>query len=285
MSDVEPDRHNFPDFFKYGVRFNPSTCERDVYRTILFQGLSINTTLGQLLQRVRGGMIVDAKILSTETIVGSNSALIVFRFEHEALTYEDYSKKHPIIVNGQAIKAKALSTPTYPMPLNLRKAMGTYLHTRCLEVYNFPRKVPIAELRANLRVCPQIEGDRMVHLNMRTDGVLEVHFSSVFYAGQGYGMFTAFRTYRGCRTSFVPDPCAQPVETLDEGCKSKTKCGPGIHPVVIPNVLNDTSTDNPPFDVPDSLNAPRSSIYPVPMTDSFGETDLQPIADGAVSVA
>lgn len=225
----------FPDLFKYGLRFNPSASIPNVYRTVLFKGLSTDTTLAQLLEHVRGGTVIDAKLLDTEKITGNNTALVVFFCENEALACEDYSKTHPIVVNNQAILVNALPTPTYPMSLNLRTAVEDYRHTRCLEIYNYPRHVPLAALRADLRICPQMEGDRIVHVDMRKDGVLEIHFSAINYAGQAFAMFTSFRLYRGCKAYFMEDPCSQPVESLSD-CKEAI----GTVQDGLPKTINDS---------------------------------------------
>ena len=212
-----PLEYGHPDFFRYGIHFEPEKHERDVYRTILISDLPANSTLREVLSKVRGGTVVDAKLLDTMKMIGAKSALVTFLHEHAAHDYEEYAKTHRIMVNNRVVKIAALPTPTYPMKPGLRTATKDHRHTRCLEVHNFPRRrVSEVKLRADLRVCPEMHGDRLEYANLRKDGILELHFSSIDHAGRGFGMLTSFRMYSGCKARFVQDPCAQPVETLNQ---------------------------------------------------------------------
>ena len=214
-AEIGPDERNFvPDLLKYGVRFEPRPSERNIYRTVLVRGLSLDTTMHQLLQNVRGGKVVDAKLLETCKFIGSNSALIIFLHEHAAIAYEEYTRINSLTVNNQLVSVKVVNSPTYPTRIGLKKAIEDLQHTRCLEIREFPRHVSEFQLRLDLRVSSQMNGDRVEHLKMRKDGILELHFPSIDYAGQGFGMFTTYRLYKGCKACFVPDPCAQPLKTL-----------------------------------------------------------------------
>jgi len=224
--NVGPSEHCYPEFFKYGIRFEPDKDERDVYRTILITELPTDTTMHQVLEKLAGGAIVDAKLLDTMKVTGSMSALINFLHEHAAMEYQEYAHSHPVMINNQLANVKALSTPTWPIAANLKAAINDHHHIRCLEVLNFPRQqVSELKLRSDIRVHAQVKGDRVEHINVRKDGVLELHFSSITYAGQGYGMFTSFRLYKGCKTRFVADPCARPVEALDQDCNTHDQAG------------------------------------------------------------
>jgi len=214
-AEIGPHERSFvPDLFKYGVRFKPDPSERNIYRTILVQGLSSDTTMRQILQNIRGGEVVDAKLLETCKLTGSNSALIVFLHEHAAMAYEEYARNNPLTINNQPVSAKVVNSPTYPTRTGLKKAIEDLQHTRCLEIHNFPRQVSESQLRLDLRVSAHMHGDRVEHLKMRKDGILELHYSSIAYAGQGFGMFTTYRLYKGSKACFVLDPCAQPLATL-----------------------------------------------------------------------
>lgn len=222
-SDAGPHEHIFPDFFKYGVRFDPDPSEHNIYRTITISGLPIDMTISTLLEKVRGGLVVDAKLLNIKEIAGSKTALITFFHEHSALAYEEYAESHPRLFNNSSVEVKTLSTPTWPLSVSLRKAIEEHKHTRCLEVYNFPKHISQEKFRNDIRVCPQMNGDRIEYMAQREDGVLELRFSSIDYAGQGFAMFTCFRGYKRCKAIFVQDPCAMPLETLDQGLDGQAK--------------------------------------------------------------
>lgn len=244
--------HSFPDLFKYGVRFEPDPNERDIYRTVLIRGIPVETKMKELLEKVRGGMVVDAKLLDTQKLTGSNTALIIFLHEHAALAYEEYAQTNPVVLNGRQAVVIALPTPTYPMPISLRRAIEDHQHTRCLEVHKFPRHVPETKLRADLRVYFSISGHRLQHMKMRNDGILELHFSAVNYAGKGFGMLTTFKLYNGCKTFFVADPCAQPVETLLQ----KPIAGPGA--INIDGAITEASPEPNTFTVDQSAKSAKA---------------------------
>ena len=212
-----------PDIFKYGVRFDPDPSEHNIYRTITISGLPLDMTISTLLEKVRGDLVVDAKLLNIKEIAGSKTALITFFHEHSALAYEEYAESHPRLFNNPSVEVKILSTPTWPLSISLRKAIEEHKHTRCLEVYNFPKHISQEKFRNDIRICPQMNGDRIEYIAKREDGVLELRFSSIDYAGQGFGMFTCFRDYKRCKAIFVQDPCAMPLETLDQGLDGQAK--------------------------------------------------------------
>lgn len=200
--------------FKHGVRFNPDKSQRDVYRTVVVSCIPLGVELGMILNYVRGGPIIEANLLDTSNIKGKNSALITFLHEYSAMAYEEHAKNHPIIFAQSEIRVAVVSTPTWPTRIKLRKAIFDHQHTRCLEVHNFPRKIGPSKLQTELRVSRELKFHHIVHKNLRKDGVLELHFSGIDRAGQAYGMLSTLEAYSGCTVCFVPDPCAQPLDTL-----------------------------------------------------------------------
>ena len=206
---------NYPDFFKYGIRFMPADSQRDVYRTIIVSNLSPNINLGILLGYVRGGLVVDAKLLDTVNITGKKSALITFLDERAAIEFEDYTDKHPVIINSVVAKVQVVSTPTWPVGIRLRKAIIDHHHTRCLEVFKFPEQIPAPKFRANLKIHPGTEIDPVTYMREGNHGFVELHFSSINWAGRAYGMLTTWKVYRDCRPRYSPDPCNQPFETAE----------------------------------------------------------------------
>lgn len=209
------DELRYPDLFKYGVHFSPPDSERDVYRTIIVSNLPPDISLCTLLKHVRGGPIIDAKLLDTVRITGMKSALIIFLHEHAAMAFEDYAKKDSVKINGVAAQVHVVSTPTWPMRIPLRKAIFDHHHTRCLEVDNFPEQISAPRLRNDLMVCMEMNFDRITYMQKRKDGILELQFSSIDWAGHAYGMLSCFRAYRNCTPNFAPDPCARVLETFE----------------------------------------------------------------------
>lgn len=211
-----PSELRCPDLFKHGIRFNPPDNERDVYRTVIVSNLSPHIKLGNLLDHVRGGQVIDVKLLDTVKITGMKSALIVFLHEYAAMAFEDYTKNYPVIIDGVAAQVRVVSTPTWPLRIPLRKAIFDHHHTRCLKVFHFPEQISAQRFRADLNTCLKMDFDRITYGHKQKDGVLELHFSSVDWAGHAFGMLSSYKAYRGCTPLFAPDPCAQPLETLED---------------------------------------------------------------------
>lgn len=217
---IGPTEFTFPDVFKYGICYSPGPSVRDVYRTVSISGLASTVTMTALLEKVRGGVVVSAKLLDTTTITGSNTALITFLHEQAAMLFEDHAIQQSLTFAEHRVKVKLLSKPTWPTPIPLRKAIYDHGHTRCLTIRNFPRNISPEALRRDLRVCCVMVTDRIESMNMGTDGVLELRFESIWTAGKAYGILTSWRVYRQCKVEFSPDPCAQPLEIVDKQADS-----------------------------------------------------------------
>lgn len=200
-----------PNIFKYGIGFNPDPAEHDVYRTIVISCLPLNITLGVLLNQVRGGLIVDAKVLDTISVANSKTALVVFYHEHAARAYCEHTQTYPLTFAKSVSRVTLVSKPTWPIPISLQKAIVDHQHTRCLEVHKFPRQISPASLRQDLHICSAVTMDAIEYMAMRTDGILEIRFSAIKYAEQAYGVLNSNHNYRQCNTNFMPDPCAHPL--------------------------------------------------------------------------
>lgn len=205
----------FPDLFRYGIRFRPEVNETDIYRTVLVDNLPPKMTLFPLLQRVKGGLVLDAKMLNTIRVTGSMSAIITFVHDFGARAFIDGVSRQPLVFGTHhRARVTLLPTPTYPISKSLRAAIVTHGHTRCLEIRNFPRGITPAALERDLRVCDTMSTHRIEAKRMRDDGVLEMRFTSVGYAGRAYGILTSRVRYRGCGVVFSRDPCARAWEAV-----------------------------------------------------------------------
>ena len=205
----------FPDIFKYGICYKPGPSAGNVYRTITISGLPLAVTMNALLKKVQGGAVVSAMLLDTFTITGSQTALITFLYEHDAVLFEDYAIQHPEKFRSHGVKVVLLTTPTWPMSVPLHRAIFEHGHTRCLQVHNFPHHISPEILRRDLRGCAAIVSDRIETVKMGDNGVLELGFESIAAAGKAYGILTKYREYGQCKVTFSPDPCAQLLESFD----------------------------------------------------------------------
>ncbi|KAL8671443.1 MAG: hypothetical protein Q9168_004049 [Polycauliona sp. 1 TL-2023] len=218
---VTEQEHNFPDIFRYGIRFRPDPGETNVYRTILIDDLPKGLSISQLLDRIRGGEVMDAKLLDTTTINDHMTALVVFLHERHAKAFESRMRQSTQEFCGARVRVALLPTPTYPAAKNLQIAIEKHNHTRCLEVFNFPKNVTPAELKRDLRICNAMTTNRIETTKMRADGVLELRFTAIKYAGQAYGCLTTFRRYQLAEVVYAADPCAGPWDDKQSATTSQ----------------------------------------------------------------
>ena len=96
-----------------------------------------------------------------------------------------------------------------------RAAVMVHCHTRCLEVRGLPASITPVELKRDLRLHEAIgHSHRIEFMQKRPDGVVEIRFTSVDYAGRGYGILTMWKRYKGCQVIRSPDPCTQPWDRI-----------------------------------------------------------------------
>ena len=208
----------YPEFFKYGIHYIPKLNEHNLYRTVAISGILPSVTMKALLEKVRGGTIVDAKILDTVKITGSNTALVTFLYECSAVAYEEHARQHPIAFSNVFARISVVSTPTWPMLDSLRLGIEESGHTRCLEVHNIPSYISLPAVREELRSSPVMKSDSIEWMRLSANGVLRLRFSCIRAAVHSSDLFIKASRYRGCTFKYIPDPCAQPLETLLKKC-------------------------------------------------------------------
>ena len=204
----------YPDFFKHGIHYVPRCNEQDIYRTVAISGLLPSVTMKSLLEKVRGGIVVDAKLLDTAKITGSQTALVTFLHEYSAMAYEEHARQHPIAFSDAIAQISVVPTPTWPMPFTLRTGIEKSGHARCFEVHNFPRNISLTVVKQELTSSPVMKSNSLECARLGTDGVLGLRFSSIRAAVRSSALFTKALRYQGCTVKYIPDPCAQPLETL-----------------------------------------------------------------------
>lgn len=284
--DVLTSRHSaqtgtrVPDMLKYGIRYVPKLHEQDVYRTVAISGLLPSVTMMALLEKVRGGMLVDAKLLDTSKIIGSNTALVTFLHERAAKAYEDHAKMHPIAFNNVVAQVSVILTPTWPMPVNIRTSIEEFGHTRCFEVHGIPRNILLPAVRRELTASPVMKSDSLECMRLGADGVLGLRFLSIRAAEQSRALLTKTLRYRGCTVKCIPDPCAQPLETVLEQATDT------------PEIVEEGNTPKPPNE-PEAKAAPNQQDGRLTKVDWTGdsahrrgrgfETRADPAADGSVN--
>lgn len=202
----------FPEFLQNGLQFNPPPGSWNVFRTLVISNLPQAATMTELLDKIRGGVVVDAKLLDTSSITGGKTALVTFLHEQAAKALQTYVKEHPITIGNRLAHVSVVQTPTWPIPPNYETALLNGGGTRCLEVRKYPRHISPRDLRRHLHLRSVITWDRIECMALRDDGALAVRFESTASAADARGVFTTHPAFRGCAVRFAPDPCAQPLE-------------------------------------------------------------------------
>ena len=203
-----------PDYFRWGISYRPLPHETNTLRSLSMTNLPADISLSLLLDKVRGGVIVAARLLDTRKITNSLSALVTFVLEESAIAYNGFIRTNPITFGGIQVQVQLLCTPTWPLSNSLRTAINVHYHTRCLEVFGFPCSITLTVLRQDLRVHLVVHVDAIEFMQLRDDGVLELRFSSIEYAGKARDILSTWKKYRRCVVSFARDPCAMQLETM-----------------------------------------------------------------------
>ncbi|KAL8705720.1 MAG: hypothetical protein Q9201_001154 [Fulgogasparrea decipioides] len=222
--------HAFPDLFRYGIRFCPDPNESDIYRTVVVDNLPPDIVLSALLRHIKGGALLDAKLLDTTNIDGHLTATIEFVHEYGARIFERRARQVPLLFAGVRARVALLPTPTWPMSLPTRMAVMEHGHTRCLEIHNLPYDISPSDLKRDLRVYHAMPNShRIESMEKQADGVVKIRFTSVNFAGRAYGILTTHSRYRRCHIKRSPDPCAEPWDTIPERPEVATTPVAAIH--------------------------------------------------------
>ena len=189
------------DLFYYGPPFSPSR-NQDTFRTITISGIPANIDLLSVLNKIRGGAILESQLLDTVPITGFKTARIVFLDELSALAFEDNAVSHPSMFRGLNVTADLVDTPTWPVEYNCQ-------HSRCMEINNVPSAIKPKELLEAIGH----EMNHPIYMRKLNNGNIILHFSSIKKAELAYGLLP--RTYRGCQPHFIADPCSEPLEPVE----------------------------------------------------------------------
>ena len=216
---VDFERKKLPDLREPELHYNPMAGSWNVFRTLVISNIPQEATMTELLDQVRGGVVVDAKLLDTISITGAKTAIVVFLYERTAIALEAYARRYPIVINTQTTITTLLKTPTWPALGQQDNFDGT--RTRCLEVSKYPRNISPSELRHQFRVSSALKWDRIEHMVLRDDNVLMIRFHSMADAAVAKTRFESFRNFQGCVVKFAPDPCAQPLRAKGESDAKK----------------------------------------------------------------
>jgi hypothetical protein len=208
----------FPEFFRYGICYRPSSTDSNFLRTVMLVNLPVGTEMRDVLARIRGGEVLSASLLNTVKITRAMSARVVFRHEASAEEYVLHAKQHPIVFGDGDEKQEAevtlLDTPTYPPSPRFLSRLLSHGQSRCLSLPNFPPSLSLTALERHLSGNNAVRGSMLVEMWIDESGTLHLQFSDVSWAGAAYGVVTHHSSYRGLDVLFSNDPCSGPVDEL-----------------------------------------------------------------------
>lgn len=199
--------------------YTPSTGGSKHQRTVLISAIALSVNEQQLLGQVRGGILVQLQLLNTSTITKSpaKSALIEFYTHDAAVTYSTFRSHHPLFFDGMQASVQLLPTATWPMPKLVRNAIELWQYSRSMEVCNLPSGVNMGALRRDLCVTPEMRWaglEVMASFGDEGNRTLMLRFVAVKFAVSASRLLNTSYKYKGCKIQWLPDPCAQPLETL-----------------------------------------------------------------------
>ncbi|KAG8525276.1 uncharacterized protein KY384_008920 [Bacidia gigantensis] len=233
-----------PDLFRYGLRFFPRDHQNNAYRAVIISNIPLSISMRKLLEKVRGGKILDVKLLNTVSITNSKTALVTFLKEHEAIAYVNFVKRYLIEFEGQIAHVKLIPTPTFPISSQINQFVTKSEASRCLEVHDFSQSIGPSEVVELLAVTLTMKYTGLEDMSYQ-NGILRLRFSAMKYAKHGYGVFCNGR-FGACTVHWTPDPCDQRLDTLLE-----PEPEPGPKPEPKPSMEIQEAYMNDPFTVAD----------------------------------
>ena len=200
------------------------TCiEQGAWHTVMIYNLSADCTMRDVLDRVRGGKILDASLLDTSAITGFMTAMLTFVESTAALAFIEHVSRHGLSVSGCIVGAFLVQVPTERIKLGQIRAINSQFHSRCLRVHNFPFNITREELRSDLRPSKATSIDLIESMSANADATLELRFHSVTAAQDAFDFLTlrgVKAKYRQCRVEYGADPCAEQWAEEDSATKN-----------------------------------------------------------------
>ena len=196
--------------------------EQEACHTVMIYNLSADCTMRNILDRVRGGMILDAKLLNTTSITGFMTAMLTFVESNAAVAFTEHVSRYGLSVSGCAVRAFLVQVPTARIKLGQLRAIKSCFHSRCLRIHNLPFSITLEELRCDLQPHKATNIDLIESMSINADNVLELRFLSVTAAEDAFYFLTlrgVKAKYWQCRVVYGADPCAEPWTVEDDAAK------------------------------------------------------------------
>jgi len=73
------------------VRFTPNNNKYNIYYTVRILGLPSDTIIIKFLEKVRGNIIFNTKLLNIKNITSNITRLVIFLYEYIIIIYKEYT--------------------------------------------------------------------------------------------------------------------------------------------------------------------------------------------------
>ena len=234
--------HYSPYSYKYPCHYMPPLwIPRDMLlRTVTISGLPTGINLVNVMDKVRGGLVVSCSLLNTVPITGTNTAMITFFQGKSAKKYVEFADSHmdeifnfelAELAESSRVTVSLLQTPTY-RDNYLYSGIARGGWSRHLVLGGVPETMNLTMIRSKLGSleCKESrdgvlsmwrEPDSSKFQSSNTDDqcttdCVHILFSSIVAGTQAFAkMVSDDRTVLGrCSFRCERDPCDGPVEQL-----------------------------------------------------------------------
>lgn len=188
--------------FQYGLRYMPLNGALNVYRTIKIDNLPPSATLNQILPQLRAFEIYSARLMDTTRMIGSNTAIIVFVYQNQILSFlRGISQHSGLLIGGHRARVSRVETPTYPIPARLQKLIYKHGYTRSLAVCDLRESLTMELRRVLLKsICRDF-------VECFEDGYVAgevlVRFHSVEMASRACELLQKHPCFANCKLKFL----------------------------------------------------------------------------------
>jgi len=73
------------------VRFTLNNNKYNIYYTVRILGLLSDTTIIKFLEKVRGNIVFNTKLLNTKSIINNITRLVIFLYKYIIIIYKEYA--------------------------------------------------------------------------------------------------------------------------------------------------------------------------------------------------
>jgi hypothetical protein len=195
--------------------YTPPDADTNTFLGVLITGLPPNVTILDVLEKVRGGIVIAAILTDTTSITGFLTAKVDFLYGESARAYAAFVAVHPISFEGLPATVTLINTPTSPYRDTLITSMVHRANTRILRVVNVPPNYPCEALIQDMDYHHSAwKWESFKTMVLDRDGDLRIICSSVTDAQRIKAILRRSPSHGFLRIIFARDICSGELEEL-----------------------------------------------------------------------